>query len=122
MVIAGHIVGPRHRGVLIVRNAARSAVPGFCRPLKRARMRMRDLVNPRLKPGATVLTQAPPAVREAYAAVAIATIFRTQSESDVAARNARARSVAPGFSRGFKGADPQRCEPASAGDRPEDPR
>ena len=81
-----------------------SAVPGFCRPLKRARMGMGDVVNePPAEAGGYGSTQASPAVREAYAAVAIATTFRTRSESDVVARNARVRSVAPGFEPGLGG-------------------
>ncbi len=117
---------------LIVRNAGlRSEVPGFCRPLERARLGMGCVVVPRLKPGATVLerdsgaadlARDSGAVRDASDPSFVAATYCVRCERALSVRNADVRSVAPGFSRGFRGfrglsRPDQRSEPASAGDR-----
>ena len=88
--------------VLVVLNAAaKSSVPSFCRPRKRAPMGTGRVVNPRLKPGATALAPNLRAVRERKSPSCVAAIcFARERALDV--READVRSVAPGFSRGFR--------------------
>ena len=101
------------------------------RALKRAPRRA-AMLDPRLKPWATVLTPALPAVRanSNYATLSAhcrtATIVRvviacsaTRSVPSSGANSggeAAVKTVAPGFNRGFPDAPPSR-EPALAGDR-----